>query len=640
MKNSLIISLWLLLSVCLYGQDRFTGIENSLNELSATQEGLNNSVELSVSNTNLSDFVRGVGLENKLNVSIDPSINYLVNNNFSNALVKDIFLFLCRQYKLDIDFVGSIISFKKYVEPKVEEIIVKKKPKVNFNKQNDFISLDLKRDTIDDVVQEITSQSLHNVIIEPEVTGKKVSVYIQNRPFENALDKMALANGLKLTKTADNFYVLGLNNELTESKAANSRKNPRGNNKSAADGNLAVEIKDQRFITLKADQVPVNQIIDRVSQDMLENYFMYDVPTTPTSVFIENASYEEFLGYILKGTGHVHGIQDDVYLIGKQESDVFRSSQLLKFENRRVETILESIPNDVKKGLQITEFLELNGLILSGSVQAIGEFEEFAKLLDVVVPVVTIDIIVAEVTDTRTLSTGIYAGLGGENVPSSTTGSISDGTGGTGTQFDLNLSTGAINDIISGVNGAGLVNLGNVSPDFYLRIRALEENGDVKVETTPSIATLNGHESQIKIGEQVYYAENNNNILNTGVNQTIANSQVYKSVNADFSIKIVPFVSEDEQVTLNIEFEQSSFSPSTVEGAPPGKVTRSFNSLIRVKNGDMILLGGLGEKINDKSSEGLPLLSRIPVLKWFFGKNTRQKTKKQLTVFIRPTITY
>jgi len=94
------------------------------------------------------------------------------------------------------------------------------------------------------------------------------------------------------------------------------------------------------------------------------------------------------------------------------------------------------------------------------------------------------------------------------------------------------------------------------------------------------------------------------------------------------------------QVTLEIEFEQSNFVKATVLGAPPGKSTKSFNSLIRVKNGDMILLGGLGGKESSKSSSGIPLLSRIPVLKWLFGKNQRTKDKSQLTVFIRPTITY
>jgi len=632
MKKIFIFSILALLSFSVLSQARFESISKKLDTLALTQEGLNNTVELTVSNASLADFVRGLGIENKLNVSIDANISYLVSNNFSNATVKDIFVFLCRKHELEIEFIGSIISFRKFIAPEVITIVEKKKPKVNFTKKTDFLSLDLKRDTIDEVVKEITSQSLHNVIIQPNVSGRKVSVYIQNRPFENALDKLAIANGLTLTRTADNFYVLGLDETVSTPANPNNRNN-RNNPANANSNQLTVGISDNRFISIKANQVPIDEIIARVSEDLNENYFMYDVPKTVTSVFIENATYQEFLNYVLKGTGHVHALQEDVYLIGKEESEVFRQTKLLKFENRRVESILASIPANIKAGLQINEFLELNGLILSGSIQSIVKFEEFALLLDVVVPVVTIDIIVADVTDTRALSTGITAGLGNGGAASETSGTLSPG-------LDVNLSTGTINDIISGLNGAGLVNLGNVSPDFYLTIRAMELNGDVKIETTPSIATLNGHESEIRIGEQKYYAEAVNNVIPTGVTSTLSQSQVFKSVNADFSIKITPYVSEDEQVTLEISFEQSTFTPATVENAPPGKVTRSFNSLIRVKNGDMILLGGLGEKTDEKTNSGLPLLARIPVLKWFFGKNTKNKTKKQLTVFIRPTITY
>ena len=528
MKRIFIFSILALLTFSVLGQDRFENITKKLEELSASQEGLNNTVELSVSNASLADFVRGIGIENKLNVSIDANISYLVSNNFSNATVKDIFVFICRKHKLDIEFIGSIISFKKFVKPEIIQLIVKKKPKVNFIKKTDFLSLDLKRDTIDDVVQEITSQSLHNVIIEPDVSGKKVSVYIQNRPFESALDKLALSNGLILTKTADNFYVLGLDKEkkATTSSATNNRNN-RNSPKEQNDNTLFVEVRDNRFITLRADQVPINELIDRVSQDLVENYFMYDVPKSPTSVFIENATYEEFLTYVLKGTGHVHAIQNDVYLIGKRESEVFRQTKLLKFENRRVESILASIPANIKGGLQVSEFLELNGLIISGAIQSIKTFEEFATLLDVVVPVITIDIIVAEVSNSKSLSTGIYAGLGSQGAPASSTGSL-DNNG-----ISADLSTGTINNIISGLSGLGIVNLGNVSPDFYLRIQAMEADGTVRIETTPSIATLNGHEASVTIGEQEYYLETNSQVFAGSGNPTVSTGQVFKTVSAD-----------------------------------------------------------------------------------------------------------
>jgi type IV pilus assembly protein PilQ len=65
-----------------------------------------------------------------------------------------------------------------------------------------------------------------------------------------------------------------------------------------------------------------------------------------------------------------------------------------------------------------------------------------------------------------------------------------------------------------------------------------------------------------------------------------------------------------------------------------------FDSMIRVKDGEMIVLGGLEEKSTEDSSSGLPGVSRVKVLRSIFGKNTRSKSKSQLTVFIKPTIVY
>ena len=57
-----------------------------------------------------------------------------------------------------------------------------------------------------------------------------------------------------------------------------------------------------------------------------------------------------------------------------------------------------------------------------------------------------------------------------------------------------------------------------------------------------------------------------------------------------------------------------------------------------MKNQDMVVLGGLDDKKSENSSSGVPLLSRIPVLKWFFNQQKNIKDKKELTIFIRPTV--
>ncbi len=635
-----ILALFLLPAIS-WGQDRFDGIQKDLNAYAQKYEGMENTVELSVSNSSLQEFIRGIAMSNQLNVHIDPSINSTITNNFNSARVKDVFLFLCRQYQLDIQFTGSILSFTKYVEPeKPKEIFKAHVPDVNYKVENDFLSLKLKRDTIDYVAEHITELTGKNVILAPDVKGKKVSVYIKNRPFDDAMNKMGLSNGLKVTKTSDNFYYVELADTKPENTASNNsnNRNNRGNknNKNQKNGNgeFEVTIIDDYFVTVKAQNVSTQSVIEEVSKAMLQNYFLYDIPQGSSTLFMENATYDEFLAYLLSGSDYTFKKQEDVFLIGNKNSESLRQTKLIELENRRVEYVLESVPAKLKEGIEITEFKELNGLIVSGSATDIREIDDFIKVIDVVVPVVTIEIIIADVNDTKTLSTGIQAGLGEEPTVNQSTGTITPGV-------DVNLSTDVINDLIQGANGTGLVNLGNVSPNFYLNIRALEEAGDVNIKSTPTVATLNGHETTMKVGDQQYYLEVNNRIVGNGqLGTDVFQSQQWKPVNADLAITITPFISKDEQITLSVKVEQSTFTTKVSETAPPGQSTRSFESLIRVKNGEMVLLGGLNENSKTETSSGLPLLSRIPVIKWFFSSRTKSKVKKQLTVFIKPSVSY
>ncbi|MCZ8285972.1 MAG: type II and III secretion system protein, partial [Bacteroidia bacterium] len=254
------------------------------------------------------------------------------------------------------------------------------------------------------------------------------------------------------------------------------------------------------------------------------------------------------------------------------------------------------------------------------------------RQIDLVVPLVHIEVIIADVRKSNTISTGISAGLGAKPA-GPTTGTLVP-------QIDLSLNATSINNLISGINGLGIINLGSVTPNFYLTLKALEEQGALKIRSTPQIATLNGHEAKLKVGSTVYYLEVQNNLINNVGGTTVAQSQQYKQLDADLAITISPQVSGDEQITMSIGVTQSSFTERISETAPPGKLNRDFQSLVRVKNGEMIMLGGLEENSTSNSGRGLPLISRIPVLKWIFGNRTRSKTENKLTIFIKPTIIY
>jgi type IV pilus assembly protein PilQ len=89
---------------------------------------------------------------------------------------------------------------------------------------------------------------------------------------------------------------------------------------------------------------------------------------------------------------------------------------------------------------------------------------------------------------------------------------------------------------------------------------------------------------------------------------------------------------------MEVSVKQSSFTQRISPTAPPGNITRDFQSLVRVKNGETVILGGLEENTDNESSTGTPFLSRVPILKWFFSSRNKTKSKDKLTIFIKATI--
>ncbi|KFF02616.1 type II secretion system protein GspD [Flavobacterium reichenbachii] len=295
------------------------------------------------------------------------------------------------------------------------------------------------------------------------------------------------------------------------------------------------------------------------------------------------------------------------------------------------ESILTIIPDEIKKDLDIKIDKELNSFLVNGPAANIERFESFINYIDKAVPVILIEVMLLEVNRSSTVETGIKAGIGEK--PVTTTGTVFPNA-------DINLGASTINKIIDGFSGFGSLNIGQVVPNFYLSIKALETNGNLKVRSSPRLSTLNGHKAYLSIGETTYYVVTNQNYYGSQIPQA-SEVKNYQPIDAELSVTIMPLVSGNGQITMDIKVIQSSFNGQKVDkDAPPGINSREFTSIIRVKDQDLIVLGGLEESIKNDSGSGTPLLSRIPIIKWIFSSRKREDSKKKLSVLIKPTVIY
>ncbi len=286
------------------------------------------------------------------------------------------------------------------------------------------------------------------------------------------------------------------------------------------------------------------------------------------------------------------------------------------------------IPADWKRSIEIKEFREQNTLLLSGSGAQLDEVEGFIKQLDVLVPVVLIEVTMIDVHKTRTVSTGISAGVS-DSVK--TGGSVLPG-------LDYTFGTKGINDFLNSVGKATSINLGHVVPNFYVRLQALEKNDNIDVRSVPKLTALNGHSATLSIGSKRYYKNTTQNVIPSIQSAQSIFTNVYQEVNADLSIAIKPVVSGNDQVTLGIKVNISDFTAIPTDGSPPPQAISKFETSLRVHNEDTIVLGGLERTETDDSGSGIPILSRIPILKWIFSSRSRTKSKVVTVLFIKSTI--
>lgn len=631
MRKLLNLFLFCLLSAAAFSQKQYTEetLRPILDSLSQKYPGYNNAVQLNVSGLPLSELVNSLALENNLNISIDPSFNQAISYNFFDAQVKDVLVFLYENFDIEYQFVGSILSIRKVaVKKEVPLPKPEKKVDVSYNPSNEFLSVDLKNDSLYRVVEAITKQSGKNIVLAPEVRDKPVSAYFLNRPFDQVFDMIAKANGLESKKDENGFYYL-----FTPLRPANGSP---GNTFSPNTTNfekLGVQITKNPFGTLDiiANNAELIDIIRPAAQELGAHYFLYSRPEGKSSFEVKNITFPELLSLLFTGTKYSYREDNRVFLIGENKVEGIRVTELIRMENRTIENVKASIPKELTTDLEINEFLELNGLVVSGSGRKVEELRSFLSTIDVVVPMVQIDVMIVISDRNSTVKSGIKAGIGTE--PTTTSGTIFP-------SVDVNLGAQTINSILDGINGFGVVNLGNVTENFYLSLELLESNGVLDVESTPKLTTLSGHSANISIGQTTYYQETTVDVQNSVVNQGVLTSKTWKSVDANLTVKIKPFVAADENVTLSITVTNDDFTGRTDPTAPPNTTKQTFESVVRLKNGEVVLLGGLDKKSSDNSGEGVPLLSRIPVIRWFFSSRSKSKQKYKMHIILRPTITY
>lgn len=613
------------IAVKTYGQVFSPSIEQKFDSLSKEIPALGNRVSISVSNVSIHEFIRAIANSSGLNINVDPDISGMVVNNFNDVRVLDILLFLSQHYDLRISMIGNIITISRASL----EGPGSKPDNIFYDTINNTITINYQNQSLSEAVKEITENTGKNVILTPGLETLKVSGYIQNMPFENALEKFAFSNNLSMETTSDGFYILkqSLPN-VQDNIQVNMQLPVSGNRKSAITYSSGVNTYSFDSITVNANNIPVDQLVREVSDNLGINYFITSTLTGNITINVNGIDYKEFLSYIFNDSPNSFVYNDNIYIFSGSGNPETKDYRVFKLKYRTVSKLLDVFPESLKTGIELKEFTELNSILAGGPTAKINEIKNFIQQIDKPVPVILIEVMIVYLNNNFTVTTGIEAGLG--NKPVETSGKVFP-------EINIQMGSESINNLLNSFNGFGSLNIGKVTPNFYLNLKALESQGIIEITSTPKLTTLNGHPATMSIGNTEYYIEERTDLYGAQ-NPQLTTTSTYQAVEAELSLNINPIVAGDNQITLEIEVNQSDFTSRISEYAPPGKMSRKFKSMVRVGDQEMILLGGLEEKRKNDTANGIPLISRIPVLKWIFSSRSKSNTGTRLNFFIKPTI--
>jgi general secretion pathway protein D len=181
-----------------------------------------------------------------------------------------------------------------------------------------------------------------------------------------------------------------------------------------------------------------------------------------------------------------------------------------------------------------------------------------------------------------------------------------------------------------------ILNNSNFPGGIQAALKLLDKYGNTKVIANPHVAALDNQKATIKAGDRIPIASNTT--VGGTLNGITTTSQY---IDTGVLLQVTPHINAGGLVTLDVQAEVSvpgnSGCTAEQQCAPPIS-TRSVQTLISVPTGRTMVMGGLINETRGNTSQGIPLLSRIPFLGGLFGSQELKDNRTELVLFITPRV--
>ncbi len=279
------------------------------------------------------------------------------------------------------------------------------------------------------------------------------------------------------------------------------------------------------------------------------------------------------------------------------------------------------LPGQAANEVRVIADKDTNSLLILATPSDYEVIESALRKLDVIPRQVLVEVMLAEVLLTDNNDFGIDWFISLHN---NTSGVLNAGGGLPSTP------TGTVSPTLGGLNLVQLTGSGNIRAV----INALGRDGKAQVLATPQIMVLDNQKAQIKVGNRISVQTQSQ----TGITTSTGTVNSYSYLETGILLAVTPRINSGGLVTLEVN-QEVSVPGDTPPGNPnPNVNSRSAQTTVVVGSGETVVLGGLISEDNGRSTRGIPLLSKIPILGAAFGTQSFRRSRTELVLVITPKI--
>ncbi len=579
--------------------------------------------EVVFENADLKDVLKSLSISARVNIYPSPDLRQRVTVRLYQQTLASILRFFSSEYRLTLTWTGDILILQPRQDP-IQSQLPEQQARISLDGPQ--FSIEASGVPAQSVIRELIRVTGKNFITESALP-EYLSGYLAGLPVQEGIPLFFRMNQVQARERNGIYYLQRMDQETGPAGQVNR-------------AGYWLEIKDS-LITIDVQKASIDRLIRDAAQQLNLSVFYYSDLTGTITARASRLTFNGLLSFLLRNTAFTYKREDGIYFIGDRSTKSLEKSKLILLKNRKVEAITDLLPPALTGLASVKILKEQNALMVTSTQNVIEDLEAVVRTVDYSTPQVLIEALVVDFSTSDGISTGVSAGTRGSDTTKAKIGKSNSYLPG----LDLTLSAATLNKATSKlgtVNMFGtdvnLARIGKLPDDFYLRIQALENVGLAKVRSRPMLSTLNGHKATLSVGTTQYYILKSTTPFRDTQGTVLTESQQFKEISANITLEVTPWVSSSGEVTVEIKpvFETpvGQFTSET----PPTINKRSFESTIRLSDGETIVLGGLIEESESETTEGIPYLSRIPYLGTLFSTKTKVKKKAELVIYVTPRV--